>query len=302
MEAASFGGLYAYLLRQDLNSVIPDEFGRDTNSAANVIGPDSARVTPLITSALRQRQSHSSISDAIRGFVNAMAQHLVLSGPATYEIVYCYPNAQVGVTMMPSTFRLESIAPGTFSKHGDTPIQYVLEADGNHWDKATGLKYIELDPETLVTFRLDRPIETAVRKLVDFLREAALHKNHQATFTGQSMADSTPHNFSKNPIEWSDQLATHTEPIGWNVRGLSKDNHLEPYEVWRQLRFLEFKVRVRDQIIQGVNAMLTDVGHHMSFEATVEIHGLPTLRDIEEAKDDLRTGRRGLRDLAKFAG
>nr|WP_169741704.1 hypothetical protein [Ferrimicrobium acidiphilum] len=52
------------------------------------------------------------------------------------------------------------MTPGTFSKHGATSIQYIPGAVENHWDKATLMEYIELDPgsKTLVTFRLDPPI------------------------------------------------------------------------------------------------------------------------------------------------
>ncbi len=71
--------------------------------------------------------------------------------------------------------------------------------------------------------------------------------------------------------------------------------------MWRQLRFLEFKVGLRDLIMNRLNATLSDVGAHPGFQATIELRGLPTLQDVHEAKDDLRSGRRGLSELARFA-
>jgi hypothetical protein len=114
------------------------------------------------------------------------------------------------------------------------------------------------------------------------------------------MRGTTPYNFSRHQQEQGELFATVTEPIGWNIRRLFKDNHLEPYDVWRDLRFLEFKIRFRDLIINRLNQALRQVGERLGFEATVELSGLRTLAEVEEAKDDLRTGRRGLNDLAKF--
>ena len=114
------------------------------------------------------------------------------------------------------------------------------------------------------------------------------------------MRGTTPYSFSRHQQERGELFATVTEPIGWNVRGLFTDNRLEPYNVWRELRFLEFKIRLRDLIIDRLNQALRQVGGRLGFEATIELSGLPTLAEVEEAKDDLRTGRRGLSELAKF--
>lgn len=105
---------------------------------------------------------------------------------------------------------------------------------------------------------------------------------------------------SRHQREQGELFATVTEPIGWNVRRLFKDNHLEPYDVWRDLRFLEFKIRLRDLIIDRLNQALREVGGRLGFEAAVELNGLRTLAEVEEAKDGLRTGRCGLTDLARF--
>jgi hypothetical protein len=85
------------------------------------------------------------------------------------------------------------------------------------------------------------------------------------------------------------------------VRELFQDNHLAPYDVWRQLRFLEFKIRLRDLIMNRLNATLSEVGSQLDFQAAIELSGLPTLQDVDNAKNDLRSGRRSLNDLATFA-
>jgi hypothetical protein len=299
MRAVSFEGYYTYLLYQDLDFLMPYQLHRGTDPTARIAGPDADRAAPLIARALSAREWTPSLYETLRKFVSSAAQHLVLAGQIAYEIDYLYPAGPADPSAAPSAFRLESIAPGTFAYHGKTPIQYVLATLGGQQDE-TGLTYVELDPGTLITIRLDHSTETAVRKMIDFLRAANLQQASEDTLMEQSMRGTTPYNFSRHQQERGELFAAVTEPIGWNVRRLFTDNRLEPYNVWRDLRFLEFKIRLRDLIIDRLNQALRQVGARLGFEASIELSGLPTLAAVEEAKDDLRTGRRGLAELAQF--
>lgn len=137
--------------------------------------------------------------------------------------------------------------------------------------------------------------------MIAFLRAANGQQGAEATLMEQSVTGRSPYNFAKHQRERSELFAEVTQPVGWNVRGLFKEGHLEPYDVWRQIRFLEFKVRVRDSIMDRLNAALAEIGQRIGFEVSIELSGLPTLRDVESAKEDLKLGRRGLSDLAVFA-
>jgi hypothetical protein len=137
-----------------------------------VTGPDADEATPLIEGALADEDWTPPIPDSVRTFVSSTAQHLVIGGPVTYEIDYLYP--QDTASGPPAGFRLELVPPGTLSHHRRQPIQYIPAAFGGPRDK-TGLTYIELDPATLVTFRLNPAEEAAVRKIVNFLRAAFGH-------------------------------------------------------------------------------------------------------------------------------
>lgn len=298
MRATSFEGFYTFLLHQDLDFVIPYTIGRRDGPEARVTGSDADRAAPLVERALSGRDRTLSISDSVRRFVSSTAQHLVIGGPVTFEIDYLYPEA--GVSATPIEFRLELVPSGTLSYHGRQPIQYIPAAFGGPHDK-TGLTYVDLDPATLVTFRLDRAEETAVRKMVGFLRAASSLQGAEMPLMEQSTRGGTPYSFTEHQRERGELFAKVTEPVGWNVRGLFQDNHLAPYEVWRQLRFLEFKIRLRDLIMDRLNTTLSEVGTKLGFQAAIELSGVPTLQDVDEAKSDLRSGRRSLNDLATFA-
>jgi hypothetical protein len=298
MHAVSFEGYYTYLLYQDLDFVIPYDLDRVDGPSARVVGPDADRARPLIEDAVSDRDGIGSLSDALRHFVSSTAQYLVLAGPVTYEIAYLRPAGTP--PDRPTSFRLELVAPGTLAEHGGRPIQYVPAAFGGPQDE-TGLHYVDLDSATLVTFRLDPDLEEPVRKMVTFLRAANLQQGAEGGLMEQSITGASPYSFPQHQLKRSELFAKVTQPVGWNVRGLFKDGHLEAYDVWRQLRFLEFKVRVRDSIMKRLDATIAEVGTRLGFDASIELTGVPTLSEVESAKEDLRSGRIGLSDLAEFA-
>jgi hypothetical protein len=298
MYAVSFEGYYTYLLHQDLDFVVPYDLGRGEGPSARVVGPDAARARPLIEESICDGDKTRSLADALRHFVSSTAQYLVIAGPVTYEIDYLRPAGSP--LDRPTSFRLELVLPGTMAEHHDRPIQYVPAAFGGPQDE-TGLHYIELDQATLVTFRLDPDLEAPVRKMVEFLRAANRQQGAEGMLIEQSVTGGSLYNFSEHQRKRSELFAKATQPVGWNVRGLFKDGHLEPYDVWRRLRFLEFKVRLRNSIVDRLNTTTAEVGERLGFEASIELTGLPTLQDVESAKEDLRLGRRGLGDLTLFA-
>ena len=174
MRATSFEGSYTFMLHQDLDFVIPYIMGRGGEPEARVTGPDADRAAPLIERALSGRDWILVLYESVRKFVSSTAQHFVIGGPVTYEIDYLHP--QEATSGAPTEFRLELVPPGTLSRHRRRPIQYVPAAFGGPRDK-TGLTYVDLDPATLVTFRLEPAEEATVRKMVDFLRAASsLHR------------------------------------------------------------------------------------------------------------------------------
>lgn len=160
------------------------------------------------------------------------------------------------------------------------------------------MTYVDLDPATLVTFRLPPAEETKVRKIVKFLRTAsALDGAELALSRDATGTYSLPEDQRKR----GELIAKATEPIGWNARDLFKGNHLEPYNTWRRLRFLEFTIGLRDLITGNLNMAIAQAGERIGLQAAIELEGLSTLADVEKAKDDLRSGARSIGDLERFA-
>ena len=291
-------GFYTHLLQQDLDHVVPYSIGRNDAERARVVGTNAEVALPVIAEALSER-SYPSLEDGVREFVSTTAQHLVLGGPCTYEVAYMSP---VGAAQdaRPPGFRLELVTPGTLGERSGTPIQYVLPTLSSLRDR-NGLPYVELDPSTLVRFSLPEDLEGPVRRLVQFLITANQEQGKEFSLMERSVQEKTEYEFSVHKQERGELFAEVSQPVGWNIRDLFPENQLEALQVWRRIRFVEFKVRVRESILARLNDAIGLAGRTVGFEASVELEGLPTLADVKAAKDDLRSGRRGLGDLALWA-
>ncbi len=160
--------------------------------------------------------------------MSSSAQYLVIAGPVAYEIDYLRPADTK--PNRPTSLRLKLVLPGTLAEHDGRPIQYLPAAFGWPQDES-GLDYVELDPATLATFPLDPDLEAPVRKMIEFLRAANLQQGAEAVLMEQSITGSSPYNFSRHQRECSGLFAKVAHPVGRNVRGLFKENHLEPYDV-----------------------------------------------------------------------
>lgn len=297
VQAASAGGYYIFFLREDLDHTVPYSVGRPGGPQVRVTGPDAQKAAPLIEQALGSEEHGPDLSDSVRHFVSSVAQDLVTSGPVTCEIDYLYPRDSATA---PVEFRLEPLLTGTVSRHGRQPIQYVPSAFGGPRDK-TGLTYVKLDPATLVTFALDPSTTATVRKIKTFLHEAGTRQGLGGPLPDLPAGASSAYSLAEYNRELGDLIAKVTEPIGWNARALFHDNRLAPYEVWRQLRFTEFKIRLRERIMTQINTALATAGTRLGFQAAIEFNGLLTLQDVENAKADLRSGQRTLDELTIFA-
>lgn len=294
-SAVSFEGFYTYLLHQDLDHVVPYRLGRDDRGEARMVGRDAERASELVAAALSDRDYHPSLEDGVRDFFGTTAQYLVLGRPVTYEIEYLY-RASAPENASPEWFGLHLIQPGTLDEHNGQPVQYVLPTISSQRD-TNGLSYVDLDASTLVRFTLPPELAKPVRRLVSFLKTANAEQGSELALVEQAMTGSSPFSYDEYRRQQRDLFARVTEPVGWNARDLFTEGRLEPFGVWRQIRFLEFKVKLRNKICEDLNATISLVGEKMGFEAKLELDGLPTLETIESLKSDFRSGRQGFGDL-----
>jgi hypothetical protein len=299
-KACSANGFYESMLIQDLDHIIRYDFGRDGQGEARVVGTDDDDVVSIIADALPSRYGRSrSVAEQIREFVSRVAQQLVGCGPVTCEIDYLY-QPEGPDDGKPTSVRLEIIPAGSFDRLDGRPIQYVPRGAATRFTK-DGLGFVELDEARLVEFRLDKATEHRVSRVMSFLTVASQQQHREFGLLQTATGDEGGYDVTVHHTAIGELVAKATEPIGWDARGLYGDAWLEPYRVWRRLRFLEFRVEIRDTVLRQLNATLVGIGAVLGFQAQIELSGLPTLADVSQAKSDLETGDKLLSDFVEFA-
>jgi len=299
MDACAGNDYFTSMLQQDVGFVLPYGNGRDDGFSATLTGTDDDHVVELVANALSPKdRGRARLASSLRDFVNRTAQLLVTCGAITYEVDFL-SIADAEPPEPPFAFELHLVQPGTLDWIRRRPIQYVpgqlAETVGSD-----ALGYVALDPERLVTIRLDAGTESEVRDAVRFLHEASDQRAAGFALVERSMQQQTPYEPMVHINETGELIAAATVPIGWTVRGLYTEHRLDPYVAWRSLRFLAFKIRLRDAAMGGVNRAVAMAGSRLAFDARVELSGVPTLADVEAAQDDLKAGSRNLSDLIRM--
>jgi hypothetical protein len=298
MGVRAGNGYFTWMLQQDIERILPYGNGGGEGFSVAVVGTEDGHVTELVADALSEEHNGRTwLESALRDFVARTAQLLVMCGPVTYEIGFLSSGDPPGP---PAAFELCLIQPGTLDWINGRPIQYVprqaAEAVGSG-----GLGYVHLDPEHLITIRLDDRTEKEVRESVRFLHEASNQRKEELSLMQQATRGPTPYEPMVHVEETGELIAAATVPIGWTVRDLYTKHRLDPYVAWRTLRFLGFKIRLRDAAIDGVNRALTIAGPPLDFDVHIELSGVPTSADVEAGLADLEAGRRSLSDLMRMA-
>lgn len=203
-----------------------------------------------------------------------------------YEIVYAHPASRTAGD--PSTgFLLLPVPLGTVRTRRGRSVQYVPAAHATHRTRR-GVGFIDLNPDTLATFRLDPGLEHHVRTAFAALASADTMSGVLGPDAHQA---ATPRS-----------VTSATAAVGWNgrIEPLSKQQ-LWPYQVWRRLEFLAFRIKVRDAVLSCLNNALAQAGHRLRLPMSLELHDVIDLEQVRSAQDDLLTGRKSLNDLIRYS-
>ena len=140
----------------------------------------------------------------------------------------------------PEWFRLHLIQPGLLGERNGQPIQYVLPTISSLRDR-NELPYVELDPSALVRFTLPAELAEPMARLVSFLKTANAEQGSELALVEQAMTGSSTFSYeeyrrTQRPLRQSHRAG------GLERTDMFNEGQLEPFGVWRQIRFLEFKV------------------------------------------------------------
>ena len=286
------GGMYGRMLAEDLSHLFPYDSG-PTDGFTAVLDPSSEDVEELILDALPTYHGPArTLHDGLREFGQLAAQEL-LDGPVVLEIdIYTDESGDA------KAFRLDFIPNPTYWESFGRPRQWVPAPAGGK--RRGGLHYRELDASRVVKFDLGRRTRRDIRRalkalsLADSLQSAAFG---MVTSTGS--AEGFDFETQRSLVAAETRKRTHA--IGWDGRGLYTEGMLEPYPVWRRLRFARFQGVVRAVVVEGIQEAIDRAGKTLGFQARIVLDGLLSDTDLDEAERALQDGSRSLVDLTRLA-
>jgi hypothetical protein len=287
-------GYYEHMLIEDVGHLLPFGHGLDDGFSARFIGDRSAEVEDLLCAGLPTQYEARSLGRSVEEFLEHAAQLVVGYEPPTYEVDYLH--APDSGPDDPVAFRLDLLQPGSVDRIRGRAIQYVPSAMAEKV-RRSGLGYVELEADRLVTFSLSPPMARDVGKAVRFLQSASRQQSAEFALMTHAMQERTNYDSGAHHRISGELVLKATRSIGWSARGLHREHVLDPYSVWRGLRFKAFRITVRDQLLLQLNEALASIGRRLGFSGQVELVGVPQLAAIEAAEADLIAGRRTLSEL-----
>jgi hypothetical protein len=294
-RSAFFESLQSHMLIEDIDAqVIPYVRLSEKEPFTVELVPASEEVEALVADALtsRDRGWRDELASSLADFVRECTQSVITAGEAVYEIVYSWnPSDQKVVT-----FHLEPIRAFTVKCRAGKYYQEIPEKTAERLGIS---KSISLPADSILIFRLPRELRKSVERTLQTL--VVLSKKIMPEFAMNfAEAASKFHYDSSNQLYVQKlALADAGKAIGWNARGLAADGMLEFYSLKRLLCFEQFKIVVRDSIIDTLNEGLKLAGRRMGFEAQIRLHGLPELSDVERAKSELESGSKAFGEVLK---
>jgi hypothetical protein len=255
------------------------------------IDPQNQKLEEMLTFALNKHQYRANnLMDAAYSFFNEVGHCLVYYSECAYEIVELLNPA----TETLEAFDLTYIQPMTMVQQSGKWIQQVPKLIANERSRE---QYIPIAPEKLLIFQLPDYIRQEWLPMMDSL--AAMNEITPGFGIPKPTVNENkvPFDFSVHNQVREQAIAKVTSKIGWNMRKYPHEGMLEYYWFHRFLLFEKLKIELRESILKTLNDGLNHVLDQLGMTGTIVIEGLPTLKDIIEAKHDLRTGKKPAKEI-----
>jgi hypothetical protein len=284
--------LYPSMLIEDVAYHIIPSSGNNTTFQIT-FSPANARAEALIAAALDQEGYHVDLASATHHFMESCAQTVMAYGEATYELVYL-SNLDDGAVV---EFKLVYIQPLTVMRRRGQLVQYIPVEVAR---ARKGSQYIPLASDRIITFTLPASLQKGFSAMMEGLAFLSNHKLPDFVFqTGDDGSRQTSFDPTAHIHLEKQALAEAGNLIGWDARSLFQEETLQFYDLYRALAFERFKIELRTCLLERVNEALKLAGQQMGFSGQLQITGLPTIKEVEEAQAHLSAGDRQFQEILK---
>jgi hypothetical protein len=221
-------------------------------------------------------------------FFRLVAAELCIADRATYEIAYLEDsktNKLVGFILF--YINEQQIR----KKHGQL-FQIVPPAVANERNVSES---ITLPHEDLIIFSLPSALQKTMRLVRENLSMLS-HSQMSSVFMEANKAG-IPYDYKVHENSRQIALLKTCKLIGWTARGMLNERILSSYLIYLQLNFQKFKIQLREILLTALNDGLNRAGKKIGFQAKIEISGLPTIEEVDEAIWKLSSGKKPFTEI-----
>lgn len=288
-QGFNFSGLYPHMFNEDVRyRVIPVSGQSDKRSIKIYASPANPAVEEMIAAALTRDYYTKSLPSAVANFLEESVGTIIAANEVVYEIVYLVePQSSELVG-----FDLTRLSPLSLVHQHGKLFQYVPKSIA---EKLNVPQYIDLDQNNLLIIRPHSLQKYRLPKMMDALTE--LSNRSYPEFIVQKGGNSIPYESNIQIRTFDTALGRITKEVGWDARQYSDENITEYYLIERRLRFEEFAIHLREEIIEALNQALVKAGQKIRFTAQIQLEGLPTFDEIKATRSHLEKGDRPFGEL-----
>lgn len=296
-------GMYPHMLFEDIhNSVLPlsQHYSKRKNYSILLNPPDRNLEEILITIFVsRDGYREHNLTDAIGGFISDNAGLLAHWGFVDYEI-----NPTIEIDKKGSrdphveSFRLLRI-PGKILKLGNVVIQLIPK---RYWTERKQLfisfpsksVWILTIPSILGGIKKHRQMMKSLRFSGLTVPEFVTNRMSQYIENNEFTQNLGLPEFSFSEFHQIQKLAIATESSlwGWPIRNLLREETLEFYQIYRQIKFSQTLGILREYILARIN----DLIEQKLSTSKLCFNDLPSYSDLRKIESDLIEGKISLED------
>ena len=245
--------------------------------------PDSADSEQIIRYAL-PKDGHllRSVTEAVSDFMEHAAYVLAFHGIIHYEIAtgawllrYQMSERRVEDVLAPERLFRPLRIPGKVLRIGSLYLQIVPKADRVKHGRA----FVSIPQNQVWILRIPHMLggPGGHQRLLKSFAKSSEPLPKFVRDEMEKLGDFGEFSFQEFHRQRMLTLASETANWGWDARELWRNDTLEYFRVYRQLRFARSMAILRDYLISSINSLLGRI----AFPARITVHGLPTREDID---------------------
>lgn len=281
-----FSELYPYMLMEDVRLRVMPLGARFTEREISVdLEPASGSFENILSQAFHP-DGPGSLTYSTCHFLSECSQIVMAFGRAVYEIVYLRDS-----TGTVARIEFEFVPPTSIEIGDDWAVQHIPAEIAAHREISAEIRIPRAD---VILFEPPFPTKK-LKRMVDAL--AQVSRLDLPEFVGQELRGETKVGWSASEDVHFKTLAVAEvcREIGWDARGMFREEFLEYYEIIRRLRFETFLALLRRSLLGSLNSALVSIGTVLGETGKLVVTGLPTEDDVLSARRRLERGQSDLK-------